>query len=184
MEAVIDKSQLVITQGDIVQQDAEAIVNAANRELLPGGGVCGAIHRAGGPAIARECERIRQESGGCPTGQAVITGGGDLKARYVIHAVGPVWSGGGQGEDDLLSSAYYQSLKLAEERGIKSIAFPSISTGIYGFPVRRAAKIALRTIRNYLMGHPGSVSEVRMVLFSDADRLVFEEAWKTLDQSG
>jgi O-acetyl-ADP-ribose deacetylase (regulator of RNase III) len=167
---------LKLVQGDITKQEVDAIVNAANRELVPGGGVCGAIHRAGGESIARECEQIVREMGECPTGYAVITGGGRLKARSVIHAVGPVWRGGKTGEDELLASAYRQSLALARDFGVKSLAFPSISTGIYGFPIERAAKIALGTIRSFLAQAPGAFSEVRMVLFSPEDLKVYQDA--------
>ena len=176
MEAEIQGSRLVLELGDIVEQEVEAIVNAANRELQAGGGVCGAIHRAGGPAIAEECQRIRQTQGECPTGQAVITGGGKLKAPYVIHAVGPIWSGGRRGEDQLLASAYRQSLQLARQQKIRTIAFPSLSTGIYGFPIQRAARIALRTVVDFLQQHPGDLQEVRFVLFSPADRQVYQQA--------
>ncbi|MDN5348304.1 MAG: O-acetyl-ADP-ribose deacetylase [Clostridia bacterium] len=166
MEVLISGTKLALLQGDITVQDTEAIVNAANSGLLGGGGVDGAIHRAGGPAIAEECRRIREEQGGCPTGKAVITTGGRLKARYVIHAVGPVWSGGQRGEDELLASAYRSSLELAREKGIRSLSFPSISTGAYRFPLERAAGIATRTVVEYLKEHPGAFAEVRFVLFS------------------
>ncbi|MFN3840381.1 MAG: O-acetyl-ADP-ribose deacetylase [Cyclobacteriaceae bacterium] len=138
--------RLQLIQGDITQVDADAIVNAANEQLLPGGGVCGAIHRAAGPSLAEQCSRI----GGCKTGHAVITSGANLKARYVIHAVGPVWQGGHQGEAELLASTYRESLKLAAAKRIKTIAFPNISTGIYGFPKELAATIAVREIRSFL----------------------------------
>lgn len=180
MEAIIGGTKLILLQGDITVQDTEAIVNAANEGLWGGGGVDGAIHRAGGPVIAEECRRIREEKGGCPTGQAVITSGGNLKARYVIHAVGPVWSGGQKGEDELLASAYRNSLALAEKHGIKTIAFPSISTGAYHFPLERAAKIALSTVIAYLKQKPGSFLEVRFVLFSQPIWTVYEETLKNL----
>jgi O-acetyl-ADP-ribose deacetylase (regulator of RNase III) len=134
------KTRIQTVLGDITTQTTEAIVNAANSGLLGGGGVDGAIHRAGGPQILQECKEIRARQGGCPTGQAVITGGGRLKASYVIHTVGPVWSGGNRKEDELLRSAYWSSLALARERGIRTISFPSISTGVYHFPVERAAQ--------------------------------------------
>lgn len=180
METRIAATRLVLLQGDITEQATDAIVNAANTGLLGGGGVDGAIHRRGGPAIMAECRRIRAERGGCPTGQAVITTAGRLPARYVIHAVGPVWSGGRRGEDDLLASAYRSSLRLAAERGLRSIAFPSISTGAYRFPVERAAGIALGTVRDFLLGEPQALDEVRFVLFTPADLAVYERALRSL----
>lgn len=133
---------LEVVDGDITKLDVDAIVNAANSALAPGGGVCGAIHRAAGPQLAAACAAL----GGCPTGGARITPGFRLKARHVIHAVGPVWHGGGEGEDDLLASCYRESLRLAGENGIRSIAFPAISTGIYGYPLERATRIAVATV--------------------------------------
>ncbi|MCX7634501.1 MAG: macro domain-containing protein, partial [Syntrophales bacterium] len=141
MEIKIGKSTLSLVQGDITKEETEAIVNAANSRLAGGAGVDGAIHRAGGPSIMEECRKI----GGCPTGQAVITTGGNLKAAYVIHTVGPIYQGGTKGEAALLRSAYLESLKLASARGIKSIAFPAISTGVYSYPLAEAAHIALKT---------------------------------------
>ena len=138
--------------GDITKVDVDAIVNAANSSLLGGGGVDGAIHRAGGPKILEECQAIRNRQGGCKTGEAVITSGGNLKAKYVIHTVGPVWNGGKSGEDELLAKSYLNSLLLIREYDIKSIAFPNISTGIYGFPKGRAAEIATKTVREFLQG--------------------------------
>ncbi|MBE3581097.1 MAG: O-acetyl-ADP-ribose deacetylase [Thermoanaerobacteraceae bacterium] len=179
-ETKLGGTRLALLQGDITVQDTEAIVNAANEGLWGGGGVDGAVHRAGGPVIAEECRRIREEKGGCPTGQAVITSGGNLKARYVIHTVGPVWSGGAKGEDELLASAYRNSLDLARERGIKTLAFPSISTGAYRFPLKRAARIALRTVTSYLQEHPGTFEEVRFVLFSPSILEAYEKALKDL----
>ena len=151
-------------QGDITRQTVDAIVNAANSSLLGGGGVDGAIHRAGGPAILEECKQIRATQGKCRTGEAVITGGGKLKAQYVIHTVGPVWRGGGSDEPDKLASAYRKSLELADQYQVKSIAFPSISTGAYGFPVEKAASIAIRTALSFC-AEPSSVNEIRFVLF-------------------
>lgn len=138
-------SGIEVVEGDITKQRVDAIVNAANESLLGGSGVDGAIHRAAGPGLLAECRAL----GGCPTGEARITGGYDLPARWVIHTVGPVWRGGGHGEDGLLASCYRNSLMLAKERGVRTIAFPSISTGAYGFPVRRAAPIAVREIARF-----------------------------------
>jgi O-acetyl-ADP-ribose deacetylase (regulator of RNase III) len=144
-------SRIEIKLGDITRLEADAIVNAANTSLLGGGGVDGAIHRAGGPAILEACRLIRDSKGGCPTGEAVITTGGKLKAKYVIHTVGPVWNGGNKNEEQLLASAYRKSLSLANENNVQSIAFPNISTGIYGFPKQRAAEIAVKTVREHLL---------------------------------
>jgi len=159
----IGTSRLELVEGDITQQDTEAIVNAANEGLRGGGGVDGAIHRAGGPQILEECKKI----GGCPTGEARITTGGRLHARWVIHTVGPVYRDGKHRESELLASAYRNSLRLASERGIKSVAFPSISTGAYGYPMPDAARIALRTAIEYLQGH-SEIALVRFVLFGEA----------------
>ncbi|MCJ7606069.1 MAG: macro domain-containing protein, partial [Dehalococcoidales bacterium] len=139
--------------------------NAANSGLMGGGGVDGAIHRAGGPAILEECEQVVAKQGRLPTGQAVITTAGNMKARRVIHTVGPVWHGGGQGEPELLASAYRESLKLAAENGLTSLSFPSISTGVYSYPVKEAAIIALGTVTDFLK-EPSSVKEVVFVLFN------------------
>ena len=171
----IGTSQLELVEGDITRQDTEAIVNAANTSLLGGGGVDGAIHRAGGPQILEECRKI----GGCPTGQAVITTGGNLKARYVIHTVGPVYQGGTRGEAALLKSAYLESLKLASARGLKSLAFPAISTGVYAYPVNEAARIALKTAMDYLKEH-SDIERVRFVLFGQAMFDIFAAELKKL----
>lgn len=183
MEIEIGKTRLTTVRGDITQQDVEAIVNAANSSLLGGGGVDGAIHRAGGPAILRECKRIAAKQGGCATGDAVITTGGKLRAEFVIHAVGPVWSGGNRGEEDLLASAYRSSLRIAADRQISSIAFPSISTGAYRFPIARAADIALHTVREFLTRESHAIGEVRFVLFGDSDLAVYEAALGRLTSS-
>ncbi len=163
--------RLELVQGDITREETEAIVNAANAGLRGGGGVDGAIHRAGGPAIMEECRKI----GGCPTGQAVITTGGRLKARYVIHTVGPVYRDGVHGEPELLASAYHNSLALAKKQGIKSIAFPSISTGVYGYPVAEAAKIALGVVSENAKD-PGSLELVRFVLFDEGTFHAYQAA--------
>jgi O-acetyl-ADP-ribose deacetylase (regulator of RNase III) len=179
MVAFVGKTLIRLIMGDITQQETEAIVNAANSGLMGGGGVDGAIHRAGGPQILAECKEIRARQGTLPTGRAVITSGGRLKARYVIHTVGPVWSGGKRGEDELLRSAYRSSLTLAREKGIRSVSFPSISTGIYSFPVDRAARIALREVRDFVSNNPG-FEEVRFVLFSAPVLKEFETAWEEI----
>ena len=164
MQIKIDSSLLELVEGDITRQDTEAIANAANQSLAGGGGVDGAIHRAGGPTIMDECRKI----GGCPPGEARLTTGGNLMAKYVFHAVGPIFRGGAHGEPELLKNAYLSCLKLASENAIKSIAFPSISTGVYGYPIEDAAKIALAIVIDYLKTHQ-KISLVRFVLFgSDA----------------
>jgi len=160
MQVAVGKSTLELVQGDITRQDTEAIVNAANSSLLGGGGVDGAIHRAGGPQILEECRKI----GGCPPGEARITTGGSLTAKFVIHTVGPIYRGGKRGEAETLASAYRSSLALASGRGIKSVSFPSISTGAYGYPIELAAPIALTTAVNYLDDHP-EIELVRFVLY-------------------
>lgn len=151
--------------GDITRIPVEAIVNAANSSLMGGGGVDGAIHRAGGPSIMRELEQIRRAIGRCPTGSAVVTAAGQLPAQYVFHAVGPVYHGGERGEPEQLASCYRQCLKLAEERGVKRISFPSISTGAYGYPVGQAARIAIDQVREHLERADGQVEEAIFVLF-------------------
>ncbi len=162
MELRVNDSKIVLVQGDITKESTDAIVNAANSGLRGGGGVDGAIHRAGGGAIMKECRAI----GHCPTGRAVITTAGNLKARRVIHTVGPVYRGGGKGEAELLKSAYRASLALALENKLESVAFPAISAGIYGYPLSEAASIALTTTKMFLEEHSG-IKEVRFVLFDD-----------------
>lgn len=161
---MIANSRIQVIQGDITKQHVDAIVNAANTSLLGGGGVDGAIHRAGGPAILEACRAIRAKQGSCPVGEAVITTGGNLPARYVIHTVGPMWNGDHKGEEALLASAYRNSLSLAVENGIRSLAFPNISTGIYHFPKEKAAAIAVHTVREFLLNHP-EIEEVIFVCF-------------------
>lgn len=156
-----EEIQLVL--GDITDQKVDAIVNAANESLLGGGGVDGAIHRAAGPELLAACREI----GGCPTGEARITPGFDLAAKYVIHTVGPVWHGGDRNEDDLLARCYRNCMHLAHEKGIRSIAFPSISTGVYRFPLERAAPIAIRELRSAADRYP-DIDGIRMVAYSQA----------------
>ena len=161
----IDQAKLLITQGDITRQSTNAIVNAANSSLMGGGGVDGAIHRAGGSAILQECKKIVARQGRLPTGKAVITTGGNLKAKYVIHTVGPIWRGGNKGEPELLASAYKESLKVAAENSLSSVSFPSISTGVYGYPVDQAARVALDAAITFLGESDTSPREVVFVLF-------------------
>jgi O-acetyl-ADP-ribose deacetylase (regulator of RNase III) len=175
MKVNVQKSILEIVQADITQQDTEAIGNAANSTLAGGGGVDGAIHRAGGPTLMSE---LNAKYKGCPTGSAVITRGGNLKAKYVIHAVGPRYSGSPK-DPKLLSNAYQKSLELCSQNKISSIAFPSISTGIYGYPVEEASRIALRTVMDYLKDHP-EIKLVRFVLFDSNTYRVYEGALEEL----
>lgn len=186
MTSIIGHTQLALVQGDITTQDVDAIVNAANSSLLGGGGVDGAIHRAGGPDILAECRQLRETShtSGLPTGQAVITTGGRLPARHVIHTVGPVWLSGSRGEAELLAACYRNSLQLAMDRGLHTVAFPSISTGIYSYPVEQAARVALSTIMAFLKAQPDWFDEVRMVLYSRYDFEVYQAALAELQQSG
>jgi O-acetyl-ADP-ribose deacetylase (regulator of RNase III) len=176
-ELTIAGARLELVRGDITREEVDAIVNAANSRLAGGGGVDGAIHRAGGPEILAECRRL----GGCPTGDARITGGGKLPARWVIHAVGPVYHDGRHREPELLASAYRRSLEISVERALRSIAFPSISTGAYGYPISAAASIAVGTATQFLAGHSGTLDLVRFVLFSDADLGVYESALAEVD---
>ena len=162
-------ASIELVLGDITQQNADAIVNAANTSLLGGGGVDGAIHRAAGPSLLEECRQI----GGCATGDARITKGYRLRAKNIIHTVGPVWSGGKLDEDNLLANCYHNSLKLAQENGVKTIAFPSISTGAYGFPTDRASRIAVDTVRRFLE-RSTEIQKVIFVCFSKSDYEVYE----------
>jgi O-acetyl-ADP-ribose deacetylase len=157
--------------GDLTQQDVDAIVNAANPTLLGGGGVDGAIHRAGGPAILEECRTL----GGCEPGDAKPTGGGNLPAQYVFHAVGPIWHGGGEGENELLASCHRRAIELADEHGCRSVAFPAISTGAYGYPVELAAPVAIQATKEALAAHP-SVELARFVFRDEATKAVYEAA--------
>jgi len=179
----INRTRLSLVQGDITEQATAAIVNAANSGLMGGGGVDGAIHRAGGPAILEECKQIVARQDRLPTGQAVITTGGRLKAGRVIHTVGPVWHGGNRNEPELLASAYRESLKLAVAHGLKSISFPSISTGAYGYPVAPAAEVALRTVIQFLQAD-ASLEEVVFVLHDPETFRVYEEALQSLGNPG
>lgn len=166
--------EIKIILGDITRVSADAIVNAANSSLLGGGGVDGAIHRAGGPAILEDCRKIVAKQGGCATGEAVITTAGNLPAKHVIHTVGPVWHGGQQGEPELLANCYRNSLLLADEHALISIAFPGISTGVYGYPKRAAVEVALRSVRN-MAGSLRHVREVTFVCFDAESEAIYRE---------
>ncbi|HEY3371980.1 MAG TPA: O-acetyl-ADP-ribose deacetylase [Prolixibacteraceae bacterium] len=172
MNAVTNRISCI--QGDITQLEVDAIVNAANSSLMGGGGVDGAIHRAGGPAILEECREIVARQGRCETGQAVITTAGNLPARYVIHTVGPVWHGGKNNEEQLLENAYLNSLKLALENGVKTIAFPNISTGVYGFPKQKAAEIAVQTVTQFLAVND-QISQVYFVCFDHENYQLYDQ---------
>ncbi len=174
MEIKIDSTVISLVKGDITVEDTDAIVNAANSRLAGGGGVDGAIHAAGGPKIMEECGRFN----GCPTGKAVITTGGNLKARHVIHTVGPIYRGGTRDEAALLESAYRSSLELAVQNGLKTIAFPSISTGAYGYPLEEAAEIAVRTVLEFAKNNKGALTLIRFVLFSDSALKAYTDALK------
>ena len=177
----VGKSNFHLIQGDITKQDTDALVNAANSTLMGGGGVDGAIHHKGGPKILQECKRIRDNEwpNGLPTGKAVITSGGNLKARHVIHTVGPIWRGGTSGEPELLAEAYYNSLKLAASKGLKTIAFPSISTGAYRYPIEKASRIALTTVKKFVE-KKDKLDKVLFVLFTTRDLQIYREAAKEI----
>ena len=168
---------LELVQGDITKIEVDAIVNAANTSLLGGGGVDGAIHRAGGIAILDECQKIRTKQGGCKVGEAVITTAGNLAAKYVIHTVGPVWNNGKSDEEKLLASTYRNSLKLALDHQIKTIAFPNISTGIYRFPKRKAAQIAIKTVNDFL-ATTDKIEKVTFVCFDAENYNIYAELLK------
>ncbi len=172
--------QLQLLKGDITRIAVDAIVNAANSQLAGGGGVDGAIHRAGGPEIMRELDEIRSTIGRCETGDAVVTGAGRLPAKYVFHAVGPRYRDGKHGEPDLLKSCYTTCLKLAAERDVKTISFPSISTGIYGYPIHEAAEIAVKAVAEWLGDHAGPVHIVKLVQFSEADHEIYRDCGQKL----
>ncbi len=165
---VLDSKKIVFIKGDITKAEVDAIVNAANPSLMGGGGVDGAIHRAAGPKLLEACKKIREKQGPLPTGEAVITPGFNLKAKHVIHTVGPIWRGGDQNERELLASAYKNSFELAEKNNLTSIAFPAISCGAYGFPVEEASKIAIRTIKDKLK-ESSQIKEVYFYIFGDED---------------
>lgn len=169
-----------MVRGDITQSDTDAIVNAANSSLMGGGGVDGAIHRAGGPAILEECKQIVKDQGECPAGEAVITNAGNLSAEYVIHTVGPVWRGGNEGEEDILYNAYVNSLQLAAANNCRTVAFPNISTGVYGYPKEKAAKTAVRAVTDFLQEN-ASLQRVDLVCF---DRENEELTKKAVEASG
>jgi O-acetyl-ADP-ribose deacetylase (regulator of RNase III) len=171
---------LELLDGDITKVPADAIANAANSALAGGGGVDGAIHRAGGPSIMHQLDAIRAEQGGCPTGSAVATTAGRLPAQYVFHAVGPVWHGGDRGEPELLASCYRTCLRLAEERSVKRISFPSISTGVYGYPIESAAGVALHAVVEHFRAPEAAVREVLFVLFGQPAYQAYEKQLKTI----
>jgi O-acetyl-ADP-ribose deacetylase (regulator of RNase III) len=181
MEFQVGKAKIILVQGDITEQETDAIVNAANPTLMGGGGVDGAIHRKGGPKILEECKKIRatEYPDGLPTGKAVITSGGNLKAKHVIHTVGPVWRGGRSGEPELLADAYRNSLKLAVSKGLKTIAFPSISTGAYGYPIEKASQVAISTVKDFLEKED-ALDMVVFVLFSKRDFEIYKDVAKRI----
>ena len=180
MKQQIKETTLELIQGDITEAEVDAIVNAANSELIGGGGVDGAIRRAGGDEIEQACAEIRRREGGCPTGKAVITPGGNLPANYVIHTVGPVWQGGSSGEVELLASCYKESLRLAVDNSIQSIAFPSISTGIYGYPTEKAAVVALTAVKEFVIQETIAPIVIQFVLFDEATHTCYLDALLTV----
>lgn len=177
--ANINKSKITLVVGDITKQKVDAVVNAANNMLIGGGGVDGAIHRAAGPKLHEECMEIIRKQGECPTGEAVITSGGNMPAKYVIHTVGPIWYGGDANEPELLANCYRNSLKLAVKNGLKTIAFPSISTGAFGYPVEKAAIVAIKSVKDFLESND-EIDEAIFVLFNDAIYSSYENALKSL----
>ncbi|WP_455276999.1 O-acetyl-ADP-ribose deacetylase [[Eubacterium] cellulosolvens] len=181
MEVKIGRTTVSIIQGDITEQETDAIVNAANSTLMGGGGVDGAIHKKGGKRILDECKKVRkiEYKEGLPTGKAVITNGGSLKADYVIHTVGPIWRGGNHFEEKFLRDAYQNSLGVAIDKGIKTISFPSISTGAYGFPITKASRIAINAVKDYLERNV-NLEKVVFVLFSEGDFRIYRKAMKEI----
>ena len=180
MNAMFGNTRVTLVPGNIITQKVDAVVNAANSSLMGGGGVDGAIHNAGGPEIKAACREIIRARGPLPPGRAVATTAGRLPARLVIHTVGPVWEGGTSGEDQTLADAYRSSLAVAREENARTVAFPSISTGAYGYPIDRAAAVALRTVRAELVTYPGSFDEVRFVLWGQRALLAYESALTAL----
>jgi len=176
----INQTKISLIQGDITRQETDAIVNAANPSLMGGGGVDGAIHRAGGRAILDACKELVSKQGRLPTGKAVITTGGNLKAKYVIHTVGPFWQGGTKGEAEFLTSAYKESLKLATEHKLSSISFPSISTGAYGYPIEEASRVAIKAVVSLLIKEATSLKEVVFVLFDSRTYKHYRSALKEI----
>jgi len=178
-EFQVGKAKICLVQGDITEQDTDAMVNAANPTLMGGGGVDGTIHRKGGTKILEECKRIRTTEwpNGLLTGKAAITSGGNLKARYVIHTVGPIWGGGTRGEPELLAEAYRNSLRLTASKGLKTIAFPSISTGAYKYPIEKASRIVLATVKEFLEKED-KFEKVVFVLFTNHHLEIYKEAAK------
>jgi O-acetyl-ADP-ribose deacetylase (regulator of RNase III) len=171
--------RIQLIRGDITKQITDAIVNAANSSLMGGGGVDGAIHRAGGPAILEECRKIVARQGSCKTGEAVITTAGKLPSKFVIHTVGPVWNGGKKNEPALLSNCYHNSLRLAVEKNLASISFPNISTGIYGYPKKEAAEVAVKTVRDFLSAD-STLTVVVFVCFDEENYLLYQSLLKEL----
>lgn len=174
MVVLVIMAKLNVIKGDITLQEVDAIVNAANTSLLGGGGVDGAIHRAAGPGLVDACKKLN----GCSTGEAKITEGFRLPAEYVIHTVGPVWHGGDSNEEQLLANAYYNSLMLAMRYDAHTVAFPNISTGVYGFPKDKAATIAVETVKRFMEEHPGKIHEVRFVCYDDANYDLYDALLK------
>lgn len=181
LEVIVRSTRIRLVKGDITNQEVDAVVNAANPSLLGGGGVDGAINRRGGSIILQECKEIRRTlfPKGLPVGKAVLTSGGDLNAKYVIHTVGPIWREGSDEESRLLADAYRNSLHLAVQKGLKTISFPSISTGAYNYPIRDASRIALRTMREFIEQEKG-LEEINIVLFTGVDFRVYREAMKEI----
>jgi O-acetyl-ADP-ribose deacetylase len=181
MEIMLGRTRITVLRGDITEQQVGAIVNAANGTLLGGGGVDGAIHRRGGPSIKEECQEIRRTRypDGMPAGDAVATGGGNLPAQWVVHTVGPIWRGGGHGEEATLTAAYRSSLEEAARVGARTIAFPAISTGAYGYPLESATATAVRTVAGFVAGEPDAFDEIRFVTFSEGDEAVYRGALRS-----